>query len=563
MTDATQHNWFKRNSQWVYIIGGILLTNLILQNTFVRWDLTEEKRYSISPVSKETVRSLEFPMEVTVFLDGEFPIQIKRFQDAIATTLTELKQYAPGRLYINYRDPGEDKAARDSLRAYGFTPVPISVQKSSTELSQKAMYPVIHVRYGSRERYADLLRDFSMPNGEIDLVKAEANLEYKLVSTMRSLIRTSPSTVAFLQGHGEYPLTSIPDDIGQELQRNYRLGVFDMGLSPGLPIDEQIDVLVILQPTKAFSERDKYELDQYLMRGGRILWVLDLEEVDLDVFEKRSTLTKIRELNLDDLLMNYGLKLNADLLMDLQCEPQEFFKEGPSGGSFSSELWPYYPLIRQFQNHPITRNVDQVLLRNAATIDTFYVSGVSKKVLMASSQRSRIKTNVQFIDLNETLLESLNTAVYNEGPQITSVVASGIFPSNFAGRQRPALDSVGYQGESPPFLMQNPMESQGALGIISDGDFLSGKLFRGRRGFSPYDNRTFFLNMLDFLVGDQALTDIRAKEVSIRPLDLEKVKEKAGLIRFVNLGIPILLLILTGFIRNILRKRKYSRMKME
>lgn len=555
--ELKQASWWTTNRRSLYWIGGILLLNVLAGQAFIRWDLTAEKRYSLSPISKETVRELSYPMEVTVFLEGAFPIQIRRYQEALNTTLYELKQYSRSKLQLNFVDPTQAQWARDTLRKYGFRPVPVRVQSSATEMTQKAMYPVIHLQYGERSRYLDVMQDFSLPNGEIDLVRAEANLEYKLVAGIRSLIRETPLTVAFLQGHGEHPIQALPNDVGREFQLNYNWGIFDMRENPGLPIDRVIDVLVVMQPTAPFSERDKYELDQYLMRGGSILWMLDLEQVDLDVFEKRSTLTQLYELNLDDLFFTYGFKVNADLIQDLQSEQQEFFLEGPSGGSFRSEPWPFYPLVSTFPDLPVTRNVDLVLLRNAGSIDTFSLPGVSKSVFMRSSPQSRKLPNVQYIDLNEVLLAQQAPQLFSgQGPFITGILSEGAFPSSFQGRKMPDTGPGGYRGEVPPFEGQALPGSK--LAVISDGEFALGKYFRGKRGFSPYDNRSLLLNLIDYLGGDDLLSSVRAKEVAVRPLNPDKVRQYATWIRWGNLVFPLVLLVLFGGLRFLWRKRTYS-----
>ena len=302
--------------KWGLILLGIFLLNIFLSNTFMRWDLTKEKRYSLSPLSKETVENLEAPLWVTSYIEGEFPVQIRRFQEAVNTTLIELDQYASERVYIEHIDPTADFSGRDTLQKYGFQPVQIEVLDAG-ERVEKDLYSVVKLAYQDkdgywRETFLDLFENCLLPNGQINLEKAEADLEYQLVSRIRRLKEDDPITVALLQGQGEYTLQELPPDLFSGLANNYN---FLFGnIIPGQGLDEQIDILLILQPTQPFSEREKYELDQYLMRGGRIIWIMDFQKVDLSVFENRSTVSEIYDLNLDDLFFRYGIKLNSDLI---------------------------------------------------------------------------------------------------------------------------------------------------------------------------------------------------------------------------------------------------------
>ena len=545
--------------RWGLIIVGIFLLNIFLSNTFIRWDLTKEKRYSLSSLSKETVEELGGPLYVTSYLEGEFPVQIGRFQAAVNTTLIELDQYASERVYIEKIDPSADFTGRDSLRKYGFQPVKIEVLDAGERI-EKDLYAVVKLGYQDREgfwreTYLDLLENCLLPNGQINLEKAEADLEYQLVSRIRRLKEEEPVTVAVLQGQGEYELDELPPDLFRGLATNYN---FLFGeIIPGQGLDEQIDVLLILQPTQPFSEREKYELDQYLMRGGSIIWVMDYQKVDLAVFENRSTVTEVYNLNLDDLFFNYGIKLNANLLQDLNMERIEFLEETQEGPKFSARPWPFYVRIRPELELPVTRNVERTLIRYAGTIDTFPQPGVSKEVFLKSTPRSRALANTQFIDLGQVManLEQPELFQQSEG-FITGTLLTGQLASAFVGRKLPA-DSI---PATRPFLPNSQPDRPAQMALISDGEFVMGLDFRGRRQpYLPYDNRTLLLNLIDYLVGDESLSRIRAKEVAVRPLDTDKIKNSATLIRTVNLVLPILLILLFGGIRYFWRKRKYTR----
>ncbi|RMG61042.1 MAG: hypothetical protein D6722_20210, partial [Bacteroidetes bacterium] len=408
--------------------------------------------------------------------------------------------------------------------------------------------------------YVDLLRWATVlsPQGrQVGFARAEADLEYKLMSAIRKQVRVEPGIVALLQGHGELPAEAVPD-LAAEIQTSYQLYTLDLSKTPNYEISPRIDVLLVLQPTRPFSERDKYELDQHLMRGGRILWVFDQEQVDMDMYRKQSALSQLYELNLDDLFMRYGLKVNYDLIQDQNCELTEVFQTDAEGGNFVSKRWLFYPMVTAFPVHPISRNVDAVLLRYAASIDTFFQEGVRKSVFLQSSPQSRTIQGQQFIDLNAYLQTPPPEALFNQGPQIAGVLAEGIFQSLFVGREVPT-DSLAPNPPPARFGPQNNPIAPGAFAVIADGEFVQGKLFQGQRGYMPYDNKNMVMNAIDYLAGDETLTRIRAKEVVMRRLNFDKVQGRTGTIRFLTIGLPLLLIVGAGLGRAFLRRRRYGR----
>ena len=465
----------------VALLAIIVFVNLIGDSFFRRIDLTKEKRYSLSDLSVETTRWLDYPMLVTVYLEGDFPPNIRNFQEAIRTMLLEMKQYAGKNLEFAFVDPSNNPDLIRSLEERGIFPIPIKVRVSATETKQQYMWPAIRFRYREREVYADLIKGASVltPQGpNVDFTKAEEDLEYQLVSSMRKLTQAEGGgVVGILQGHGELR----PEQIGEflsEIQNSYNVYTLDLVNTPNYEISPSIDVLLILRPTKPFSERDKYEIDQYLMRGGRIFWLINEEEVDLNMYQKQSTLTEIRELNLDDMFFQYGFKLNADLIQDLECETTEVFQPGASGGTFLSKKYPFFPLVYNFPKHPITRNADASLLRYASSIDTFAQSSVRKTVFLRTSPRSRSLQGRQFIDINVLLQEPPAAALYNKSGLITGLLMEGIFESVFVGREAP-VDSLATAPPAARFGPRNNPTAPGAMVVISDDEFAQGKEYQG------------------------------------------------------------------------------------
>jgi gliding-associated putative ABC transporter substrate-binding component GldG len=325
----------------------------------------------------------------------------------------------------------------------------------------------------------------------------------------------------------------------------------------GQAISPDIRVMLILDPKQPFSERDKYELDQYLIRGGRILLLLNYQEVDLDVYNKQATLTRLRELNLDDFLMQYGLRLNYDLIQDRECEKTELFQPGPGGGSFVPRPWPFYPLLLSLPEHPFTRNADAVLLRYASSIDTLPRPGSRRSVFLQTSARSRTLPGSQYIEVNQVVGQPIPDALFNRPGLIAGALSEGSFLSLFNGRAAPT-DSFAPQPPTATFGPQNHPDYLGAIALISDASFAQGKRFRDQTGYIPYDNKTVISNAVDYLAGDDVLLGIRAKKVQLRPLDKQKARDHALTLRLANLLGPVLLLALAGLGRYLWRRRAFG-----
>jgi len=576
-------NKLQTQIQYLIIIGIIIVVNLILAGFFVRFDLTKEKRYSLTDLSLETMETLIHPMTVTVYLEGDFPPNVREFQDAIQTTLGEMAEYATADFDFQFVDPNPNPELTKEFQQKGYSPVPIKVRISATETKDQIMWPLARVVYKDTETYIDLIKGSTVmtvrgPN--VNFAQAEADLEYTFTSSFRKVIRRQEfldiyqtgdslglrkdlGIVAFLQGHGELPIDSVPELV-RELSTNYTLYTFDLQKTASYDISPSIDVLIIMNPTQTFSERDKYEIDQYLIRGGNVLWIMDQEIVDLSLYRNQSTLTELRELNVDDMFFRYGLKVNYDLIQDQNSELTEVLVPGEGGrATFASKRWIFYPMVLDFPQHPISRNVDAVLLRYAASIDTFATPGLTKEVFLKTSPRSRTIQGVQFLDLNEYLSRQLPDQLFNrrEGV-ITGVVAKGIFSSNFQGRT-PPTDSLAPNPPKAKFGPQNNPDYPGQMAIISDGSIALGKRFRGRRGYIPYDNKTLILNAIDYLAGDEALTQIRSKQVGVRRINREKAADHAVLLRVLNVGIPVLLIVGFALVRGYLRRKRNAAYQKE
>lgn len=556
---------------YILIIGGLVLLNVFSDSLFQRIDLTEEKRYSLSEVSKETMDSLQYPMQAMVYMEGDFPPNVRALQEALRTTLIELDQYSGRNLEYEFILPTPE--LENEFVQRGFFPLEVDVKVSSAERRKQRVWPLLRLKYGERETFVDLLKGSTVMTATgptPSFLKAEADLEYKLISGMRKISSSRAGIVLFLEGHAEKKIESLPELRASLGSNGYQLATFNMNNPHEGRIPPVADVVMIIQPETPFSERDKYELDQYLMGGGSVLWIMDNERVDLDVYEGRSTQTELRELNLDDMFFQYGYKINYDLIQDLSSGSIELFQETDGRGSFSTEQWVFHPETYAFPQHPISRNVDLALARYPASIDTLAVKGsVKRSVFYQSSPQSRLAKGIQFINVVAYTQDPLPPQAFNEGPKIMGLLSEGIFTSLFRGRDVPA-DSLTPALAQPPFIEQNNPLSTGKIVVISDGDFVSPKKFRGQsqtpdgRSYPmPPDNKILVMNAVDYLAGDIALSRIRSKEVIARILDGKEVEANTSLMQVLNIGLPILLLLIFGVIRYYFRKQKHAKLAID
>lgn len=547
------------------LAAGLIVLNAALSSTFFRLDLTEEGRYTLSDITKQSLDQLEGDLAVYVYIEGDFPPTVQRFQEATRTLLEEMRAHAGAQLRYEFVDPTSREGLQEQFAELGLQPVPI--RTSANELSQQEvlLYPVAELRYGGRSAWVDLLKGGGNQNLGL-LLGAEQQLEYQLISSIRRLSSQAQYTIGLLRGHSEVGIADLQFFL-QEAAKLYQFAEVDLSQGqaiapPGYPMPDstpRLDVLLIAQPDTAFTEREKYELDQYLMRGGHILLLMDQMRVDiLTLTQTGRTLTEPRSLNLDDWLFKLGFKVNYNLVQDAECGFIDAVRTIQGRDMIQPQKWIYFPLVRGFAPHPITRNVDNVLMRFASTIDTLSRPGINQEVLFTSSYFSRQLPGQQVLDFNETLQNypPPREVLEGRGEQIMGLGVWGVLPSVFAGRQAPT-DERAQMAPRAPFLEQSTGE--GRMVVFTDGALILGNHSRvGTRGI-PVDNATLLLNSIDWLIGDAALTQIRAREVRIRSLSRAKVLGNEGLIRWLMIALPVVLVVVFGFVRHRLRQRRYQK----
>jgi ABC-2 type transport system permease protein len=586
---------FQHKYWWVLLLLLVVGVNFSASKLHKRIDLTAEKRYSLSKAGKNLLRNLKEDVTVEVFLKGQFPAGFKRLANSTSEFLDECREVAGGKLRIKFTDPlkgmNDSAAARftDSL-TYFYDLAPRILgdpqMKPGEESKQKAVIPGAIVSNGDRTAAVNLLRGTQATGTKeeelADLYnKVEASLEYKFMDAIQKVTAAYRPKIGYAVGHGEpgppvandaistllgRPLfpPPPPEAANDTLNSRYLFNSVNIRSIPFIP--EQLDALIITKPTQPFSEYDKLKIDQYVMRGGKVFWMIDNMYAEFDSLmrsEQQSFIAFDRGLNIDDLLFRYGVRLNQNLLQDLQSDviPLNFGSDG-SGQQAQLFKFPFFPILNG-TNHSITKNLDGIRAIFPNTLDTIAEPGIRKTILLTSSANARIigapyKVDFEFMRYAEDpkMFQAKDTAV--------AVLLEGNFTSFFKNRLSTVLaDSLKAYDRS--FISQS--EKEGKMIVVADGDValnqvsqLKGPLAMGQNLYTEnsFANKDFFVNCIEYLTNNSGILEARGKDFTLRLLDPVKKEQQQGKWKFIAVGMPVLLVLLSGFIFGWVRKRKYA-----
>lgn len=562
---------------WLLLLVLIVAINYLASVMHARFDLTKEGRYTLSPATRELIRKLDDKVEIDVFLKGEFPSGFRKLANSTGEFLGLLKDLNSSKVRYRFISPQDDMPGSrvqygDSLVSLGAIPINLTVQKKSGE-SSNIIFPVALMRYRDRQELVNIYPGASGTISQDEINSAEALMEYQFVKTLEGLVNTDRPQVAFAVGNGE-PTDGRTYGIQEVLSKNYKVGMFDLKTLPVIstnPADPRhIDVLLMVKPTLEFSEDEKLKLDQYVMRGGKLLLFIDnlIAEQDSLRFTKE-TIAYDRNLNLADQLFRYGLRINTDLVMDLECDFMPFVVGGTSENpQFEFLKWNYYPLFSAGGNHPITRNTGLVAGRFVNSIDTINTPGIKKTVLLSTSPNSRIISTPALISLNENK-NVPEDSKFNRRDIPVALLLEGKFTSLFKNRMSKAqADSLSANGF--PFLDRSTADNK--MIVVADGDMVlndmspkQGPLPMGMNFYTVgtqyeyrFANREFLQNCLEYLVNKPGIIETRNKDIVLRLLDSKKITAQKSLWQFINIGLPVLLVILLGWIYQQVRRRKFA-----
>ena len=548
--------------RFAVVLGALLLLNFLGQRLFFRLDLTEEKRYTMAPATKKLLSDLKEPVTITVYLTGDFPPAFRRLEQGVREMLNEFKVYGGANLNYIFIDPSASSTEANRNKFYqalfkkGLKPTNLGATENGKRV-EKIIFPWAVVSVGGKEKNVLLLRGSQSASPDVRLNQSIEGLEYELASTIRNLVPGRRKRIGVVQGHGELTNTEAGDILGA-WQQQYDVFRVSLGQVPDL---RALDAIVLAQPKSPYSEEDKFKLDQFITQGGRALFFIDALRVDLDSVSRNGVaLATPYNLNLDDLFFKYGLRLNQNLVLDLNSG-QIPLVTGMEGNRPKIEPmpWQLYPLVNKFSAHPITRNLDAVYLKFAGNLDTVKAVGIRKTALMTTSRYTRVLPAPVPINFNDARLEP-NPKLYQNGFQPVGYLLEGQFKSLFANRTRPG--TMQYQSE------KNAQAKPSKILVISDGDFIRSEIDQKtgrplRLGFdrlanTEFANRELVLNATDYLLDDTGLIAVRGKQITLRPLDKVRLAEERRRWQILNLGAPLVLLGLFGALRAWRRKRRYA-----
>jgi ABC-2 type transport system permease protein len=554
---------------WVLFLFGLLLLNILMSGLTWRVDLTAEKRYTLSNATEQLVKNIPEPLEVEICLEGELPAGFRRLALRTGEMLESFRSLSGNNVRYRYVKPGADlpdslKAVLiDSLRQLGINAVNVKAQTKEGE-EQQLVYPGVVIRYKDRITAVDFLQGQNFEGGLQSLQQAEALLEYKLASGIRKITQDTIPLIGYLSGNGEPLDYRVYDLIEKTLRPSYTFRILPLDQVPVIP--EQFKALLIVKPQQRFSDAEKLKLDQYVMHGGKLIWALDNLYASLDSLQRSegSFIAFDMGLNVEDLLFRYGVRINQDLVQDIQCDriPSVI---GSMGGKPQIQLlpWPYFPLLRNVGGHPVSRHLDYIVSEFPQSIDTVNAEGIRKTILLSTSPESRILNTPAKVEWASVRNEE-DLRTFNRGSVPVSVLLEGRFRSLYSNRVSKAMaDTLALAGQ--PF--RGITESDNKMVVISDGDiFLNavsqseGPLSMGMNGYTKqqYANREFLLNVLEFMLDDSGIMEARSKDIALRLLDAEAVGDDRLFWQLSALLLPILLVIVLTAIYQYLRKRRYA-----
>jgi ABC-2 type transport system permease protein len=545
-------------------LGILVLLNVIGSFLFQRFDMTADNRYSLSENTEELVNGLDDIVHFKIYLAGDLPPSFDRLRESTREMLEELRAYQPKRIHYEFKDPSaykKPKAKYKELNKKGVNRMILRIQKDGAR-GEKLVYPGAVVRYGGKQVVMNLLDARARNPTPETINKAISNLEYRISHTIRKLQRGRKPKVAFLKGHGELGKRQVIDAVN-EMKNSYT--VEQVTIKGQLDALEDYDALVVAKPDSVFSDKDKFIIDQFIMKGGKVMWLVDPMEVRMDSLKKQATVMATpKRLRISDQIFTYGVRMNNDLVLDQNCAPisvvTDEFKGRPR---IERHDFYYYPTVSANDiQHPISSNIDPVRLRFASSLDTVTRDSVEQTVLLNSSDNVRVLPSPTRVSMNIISIEpGFGMSDHSHVPM--GVLLEGKFRSFFEGRIPPKIrksDAIGFKKRSKRTRML----------VVGDGDVIRNDIRRNgnvlplgyernarRRNKVIYGNKEFIMNGLEYLLTESDQTVLRGG-VTLRKLDPNKTQgDERYYWQAVNVSVPILLVILFGIVQQVIRRQRY------
>lgn len=570
----------KYYSSLVFILL-IILTNILVSFTDFSLDLTADGKHSISEESIKTLEKVDDIVFIKVYLEGDFPAEFKHLQSEVLNLLSSFKTIADDNLEFEFINPNEVRIEKEKVDLYkqlvkqGLAPTDIEIKKAGSSINQ-IIFPGAIIYYKDKEIAVNFLKNSVTKNAGENINASVENLEFEFISAIYHISKTKTHRIAFLEGNGELSASEVYDITESVMQDNDKLSYhytidrfnikeFEIDSNTlHADISSQVKKLtsykaiIIAKPTIAFNMLDKFIIDQYLMNGGKILWLIDGAKASMDSLQQnKSFIATNNDLKLSDQLFKYGIRINANLIEDLRST------KIPIVTGYSNNIpqqsyfpWPYYPLLFSENNHPISKGLDAIKCDFASSIDTIK-NNINKTILLHSSKQSRISPTPAKVSLG--ILENPPPLTsFNKEKLPIAVLLEGEFESVFKNRILPKNQKLNFVNQSKKTQMI----------VVSDGDLIrnsvsnNGDIYPlGYDRFIKYTypgNKKFIMNSIHFLCDETGLTQLKSKEIKLRLLDKEKIKNNKTFIQLINILLPLLILLIFAFIFTKMKKKKYA-----
>lgn len=548
----------------------LILVNWLASMYHTRIDLTNEKRFTLSQPTKKVLKKLDDVVQVDVFLTGNFPSGFKKLSNSTGELLSEFKEVAGQKFQYRFISPeetveGTDVLWADTLGALGFYPINLTSQIKEGQ-QQQNIYPVAFVHYKENVLPVMIYQGKTKAITYPEINSAEAMMEYNFISVIDKLLQKQRPVIGYTVGNGEPAGYNVEDLVKNTLQQQYQFYTINPNTQPEIP--KEFNVLFIVKPTQPFSEQAKLKLDQYVMNGGKIILFVDKLNAELDSLQskKGEVVAYDRGLELNDLLFRYGVRINSDLVMDLQCDFLPFDVSG--NGQFELLPWNYFPVFETKSNHVINKNLGFVSGRFVNSIDTVEAEGIRKTILLSSSPNSRSIATPALISVLENVSEPEHEK-FKKANIPVAVLLEGKFRSLYANRLSQAM-SDSLRNIGAVFVPQNINDNK--MIVVADGDIVLNSVVKGNQaipmGMNPYTfgsqrefafaNKEFLQNCLDYLINASNLSEAKAKDYTLRLLDKKKVDAAKTSWQLINILVPVLLIILFALIYQFVRRKKYT-----
>ncbi|MGB4840104.1 MAG: gliding motility-associated ABC transporter substrate-binding protein GldG [Saprospiraceae bacterium] len=551
------------------LLAIIIVVNVISELINIQVDLTEDKRFSISDNTKDIVNSIDDNISIRILLDGEFPAGFKRLQSSVNDMLIKLRDINH-RINFEFEDPSsgslsEIEQKRKILQDENIIPVSLSYS-DGTQLVQKAVYPFAIFNYGARKFIVNLLEE-QKPGDDEELIlnNSVSLLEYKFSDALLKLMTPRPKNILFTHGNGELD-DSQTYRLESELRKFNKVG--GVVLDSIMHLDSTIDLVIVAGLRKSMSIQNQFKLDQYIMQGGKIIWMIDKFHVSLDSINKyKFYIPTESDTGIDDLLFKYGIRIMPDLIIDLECSsiPQVV---GMAGDKPQTKLfpWVYHIVAAPNSDHPITKHIDRINFFFPSTIDTIKSDGqIKKTILVSSSKYSRSQLSPMRLSF-EILKVAPDPSKFNDGLRPVAVLLEGEFESYFKNRVTPEFKQL-LQNMHSDFKERSSAQAKQL--IISDSDFAKNLVNTATGntediGYNKWErkyykgNKDFILNTVEYMLDENNVLETRSKDIKLRLLDNVRIKQEKLKWQLINVVLPVVLLIIFGLIYHYFRKRKYT-----